>query len=113
MAKLTAADRKALPASTFAGPERSFPIPDKGHAKSALGHINQAPASARPAIHAKAEAMLHGKGMACGGAVKKADGGMVGMNTMNAAPLLQGPRHNPDNRLPKHAMHVRGRNRGM
>lgn len=40
------------------------------------------------------------EGYACGGKVKKADGGMVGC-------------HNPDNRLPKHAMHVRGRNRGM
>ena len=37
----------------------------------------------------------------CGGKVKKmADGGMVGC-------------HNPDNKLPKHAMHTRGRNRGM
>lgn len=42
------------------------------------------------------------KGYACGGKAKKmADGGM-----MMAC-------HNPDNKLPKHAMHVRGRNRGM
>ena len=40
-------------------------------------------------------------GFACGGKVKKmADGGMAGC-------------HNPDNKLPKHAMHTRGRNRGM
>ena len=58
MAKLTAKARKALPASTFAGPDRSFPIPDKGHAKAALGRINNAPASARPKIRAKAKAML-------------------------------------------------------
>lgn len=58
MAKLTAAARKKLPASTFKGPGRSFPIPDKGHAKSALGHINSAPASARPAIRAAAHRML-------------------------------------------------------
>lgn len=56
--KLSTAMRKSLPAKTFAGPNRSFPIPDKGHAKSALGHINSAPASARPAIRAKANKML-------------------------------------------------------
>lgn len=61
MARLTAAARKKLPASDFAGPDRSFPIPDKGHAKAALGRINNAPASARPKIRAKAKAML-GKG---------------------------------------------------
>jgi hypothetical protein len=36
MAKLTAKKRKALPKKTFAGPGRSFPIPDKNHAKAAL-----------------------------------------------------------------------------
>lgn len=59
MARLTAKQRKALPASTFAGPGRSFPIPDKGHAQAALREINHAPASARGKIRAKAEAMLH------------------------------------------------------
>jgi len=59
MAKLNAAARRALPASTFKGPGRSFPIPDKGHAQAALGRINNAPASARPRIRAAAEAMLH------------------------------------------------------
>jgi len=36
MAKLTAAQRKALPAKDFAGPDRSFPIPDRKHAKAAI-----------------------------------------------------------------------------
>ncbi len=58
MAKLTAAKRKKLPASTFAGPDRSFPIPDAGHARAALGRINNAPPSARPKIRAKARKML-------------------------------------------------------
>jgi hypothetical protein len=58
MAKLTSKQRKALPASEFAGPKRSFPIPDAGHAKAALGRINNAPASARPKIRARAKAML-------------------------------------------------------
>ncbi len=58
MAKLNAAARNALPSKDFAGPDRSFPIPDKGHAKAALGTINNAPPSARPAIRSKADAML-------------------------------------------------------
>lgn len=61
MAKLTAKARKKLPASDFAGPDRSFPIEDKNHARAALGRINNAPASARPKIRAKADAMLKGK----------------------------------------------------
>ena len=61
MGKLSASARRALPASTFAGPGRSFPIPDKGHAKAALGRINNAPPSARPKIRARAEAKLRGK----------------------------------------------------
>lgn len=62
MARLTAKQRKALPSSDFAGPGRSFPINDKNHARAALGRINNAPASARPKIRAKAERMLRGKG---------------------------------------------------
>ena len=65
MARLTAAARKALPAKTFAGPDRSFPIPDKNHAKAALGLIKNAPPAARPAIRAKADKML-GKSSAKG-----------------------------------------------
>ena len=61
MAKLSTAARKALPAKTFAGPGRSFPIPDKKHAKAALMLIGKAPASARPKIRAKADAELRGK----------------------------------------------------
>lgn len=59
MARLTAAKRRSLPSSTFAGPGRSFPIPDKDHARAALALIRHAPASARPRIRARAEAMLH------------------------------------------------------
>lgn len=35
MAKLSASARKALPKSTFAGPNRSYPVPDKSHAGNA------------------------------------------------------------------------------
>lgn len=58
MARLTAAARKKLPSSDFKGPDRSFPIPDKNHARAALGLINKAPASARPKIRAAADKML-------------------------------------------------------
>lgn len=58
MARLTAAARKALPKGTFAGPNRSFPIPDPAHAKAALALINKAPAAARPKIRAKARKVL-------------------------------------------------------
>ena len=36
MANLTAAKRKNIPSSEFAGPGRSFPIPDKNHARLAI-----------------------------------------------------------------------------
>lgn len=35
MAKLTAAQRRRLPASEFAGPHRSYPVNDRNHAKFA------------------------------------------------------------------------------
>lgn len=58
MADLSASDRRALPSSTFAGPNRSFPIPDAKHARAALMLINKAPASARAKIRARANAKL-------------------------------------------------------
>ena len=42
MAKLTSKARNALPASTFAGPDRSYPIPDKSHAANAKARATQA-----------------------------------------------------------------------
>lgn len=64
MARLTASQRRGLRDSVFAGPNRSFPIPDKGHARAALALIRHAPASARPKIRARARAMLgKGKGL--------------------------------------------------
>ncbi len=35
MAKLTSKQRKALPASKFAGPDRSYPVNDRSHAANA------------------------------------------------------------------------------
>lgn len=42
MAKLTAKDRNALPAKDFAGPGRSYPVPDKSHATNAKARASQA-----------------------------------------------------------------------
>jgi hypothetical protein len=58
MAKLSAARRKALPASTFAGPDRSYPIPDASHARNALARASQ---HADPALKAKIRAKVHRK----------------------------------------------------
>jgi len=58
VSRLTSKERKALPSSDFAGPGRSFPIPDKNHARAALALIGHAPASARPHIRAEAHKML-------------------------------------------------------
>lgn len=58
MARLTAAQRKALPASAFAGPHRSFPIPDKKHALAAQMLAGKAPASAQNRIEEMAEKKL-------------------------------------------------------
>lgn len=59
MAKLKAAQRKALPSKDFAGPNRSFPIEDKAHAKAAILLSKNAPNPA--AIKAKAKKVLKGK----------------------------------------------------
>lgn len=41
MAKLTAAKRRKIPASKFAGPDRSYPIEDASHARNALARVSQ------------------------------------------------------------------------
>lgn len=39
--KLTTKARKKLPAGKFAGPDRSYPIPDKSHAANAKARAQQ------------------------------------------------------------------------
>ena len=56
--RLSAAERKALPDSAFAGPNRSFPVNDKNHARAALSMIGNAPPAARAKIKARANAKL-------------------------------------------------------
>jgi hypothetical protein len=64
MGKLSAAARRRLPASDFAGPNRSFPVEDRAHAEAALRLVGRAvkagsvtPAEAEQ-IRAKAYARL-------------------------------------------------------
>lgn len=42
MAKLTAAKRNALPASAFAGPNRTYPVEDASHARAAKSGASRA-----------------------------------------------------------------------
>jgi len=66
MATLKAAARKALPATAFAGPKRSFPIPDQTHARLAISgatrsqHAGNISAGQAAQIKAKARAKLKG-----------------------------------------------------
>lgn len=41
MAKLSTSDRKALPSTDFAGPDRSYPVNDASHARNALARVSQ------------------------------------------------------------------------
>ena len=58
MGKLTAATRKALPASKFAGPGRSYPVPDASHAANAKARATQqvAKGNLSPAMASKIRA---------------------------------------------------------
>jgi hypothetical protein len=68
MAKLKAASRNALPDSSFAGPHRSYPVPDASHAANAKARATQAvnagrmPSSTASHIKAKANRVLMAKG---------------------------------------------------
>ena len=58
MSKLTTKTRNALPAKTFAGPDRSYPINDMSHARNALARVSQhgtaeLKAHVRAAVHRK------------------------------------------------------------
>jgi len=57
MAKLTWKQRSELPAKEFAGPNRSFPIEDKNHARNALARASQF----HPELKAQIRAKVHRK----------------------------------------------------
>ncbi len=67
MSKLTGKARDKLPKSEFAGPGRSYPIPDKAHAVDAKARASQAVKAGRMSkaeeekIDAKADKVI-GKG---------------------------------------------------
>lgn len=67
MAELSSKSRNKLPASKFAGPDRSYPVPDKSHAANAKARATQAvnagrmSASEKSRIDAKANRVLKGK----------------------------------------------------
>ncbi len=71
MVKLTAKKRNALPAKTFAGPDRSYPIPDASHARNALARASQ---HAGPDLKAKIRAKVAKK---FPGIAMKMEGGRV------------------------------------
>jgi hypothetical protein len=64
MAKLSAAARKGMSGNDFAGPGKTFPIPDASHARAALSGVTRAEhagnigASTGAKIVAKARAKL-------------------------------------------------------
>lgn len=59
MARLTAAERKKLPASDFALPEkRAYPDEDKAHARDALSRVA---ANGTPAEKAEVRRRVHSK----------------------------------------------------
>jgi hypothetical protein len=68
MAKLTAKQRNKLPNSSFAGPDRSYPVEDKSHARNAKSRASQAVNEGRMSkgmerkIDAKADKVLKKKG---------------------------------------------------
>lgn len=54
MSRLKAKTRNALPAKSFAGPHRSYPIEDASHARNALARVSQHGTSAlKAAVRAK------------------------------------------------------------
>ena len=55
MAKLNAKTRNAIPSGEFAGPDRSYPIEDKSHARNALARASGKPVEGRirAAVHRK------------------------------------------------------------
>lgn len=70
MAVLSLAERRSMPAKEFAGPNRSFPVGDKVHAREAISgatrseHAGNISSSEEASIKAKARAKLGGKGEA-------------------------------------------------
>jgi hypothetical protein len=68
MSKLTTSERKEIPTSSFAGPDRSYPIEDAAHARNALARVSQ---FGSPALKARVRAKVHAKYPGMGSKIKK------------------------------------------
>ena len=79
MSKLTAQRRNALPAKSFAGPDRSYPVEDASHARNALARASQ---HASPALKSKIRSKVKKK---FPGIAMKMDGGAVHQRMDRAA----------------------------
>ena len=70
MAKLTAKARDKLPAKSFAGPDRSYPIQNASHARNALSRVSQfGTADLKKRVQAKVHKKFPSIGKIDGGAV--------------------------------------------
>ncbi len=58
MARLTTKERNALPAKDFAGPNRTYPVEDKAHARNAKARAAQ---NAGPALKKRVDAKANKK----------------------------------------------------
>lgn len=58
MSKLTKKQRDKLPGKSFAGPDRSYPINDKSHARFALAMVSK---HGSPSTKSKVRAAVHKK----------------------------------------------------
>jgi hypothetical protein len=72
MSKLSSSERRNLPGSTFAGPNRSYPIPDASHARNALARVSE---FGSPEVKASVRAKVHSKFPDIGAARRKSYGG--------------------------------------
>lgn len=74
MAKLTARRRNALPAKSFAGPDRSYPIEDASHARNALARVAQhGTADLKARVRAKVHKKFPGIRIEGGASHRRAD----------------------------------------
>lgn len=78
-ARLTAAQRKKLKASTFCGPNRSFPVPDCSHVTAARRLIGRAKLSSDAKARVLACVNRKAKAMGCGGGKDETDSHPYGM----------------------------------
>ena len=80
MAKLTAKQRKKIPAKDFALGKGRYPIEDASHARNALSRVS---ANGTPAEKAEVRAKVHAKYPGIGSSVKKGESGSDRKNRLD------------------------------